>query len=183
MVPWQEDGYHRLPQGSTKTTTNADTADVIICVYVMQIPFICVCIWIIFLQVEAGNPVFLVQELPKEPKPKTQANDMITFRFQRQLTISIFFIFLCQVCKWALHCVFPPEREHQGKDHFLPPWRLRHQDKYLGEAQADPEAKKGLCFCERGVQEERCEHGKGHYQAHHWWVGPNYSEAIQVKIA
>ena len=32
------------------------------------------------LQVEAGNQVCLVEEQPKEPKPKAQANDMITFR-------------------------------------------------------------------------------------------------------
>ena len=34
----------------------------------------------IFMQVEAGNPVCLVEEQPKDPKPKNQANDMITFR-------------------------------------------------------------------------------------------------------
>jgi len=38
-----------------------------------------------FRKVEAGNPVYLVQELPKEPKPKTQANDMITFRCANEL--------------------------------------------------------------------------------------------------
>ena len=32
------------------------------------------------MQVEAGSPVCLVEEQPKDPKPKNQANDMITFR-------------------------------------------------------------------------------------------------------
>lgn len=32
------------------------------------------------MQVEAGSPVCLVEEQAKDPKPKNQANDMITFR-------------------------------------------------------------------------------------------------------
>ena len=41
----------------------------------------------IFMKVEAGNPVCLVEEQPKDPKPKNQANDMITFRSVLPLTI------------------------------------------------------------------------------------------------
>merc|ERR1712203_649683 len=38
-----------------------------------------------FRKVEAGNQVCLVEEQPKEPKPKNQANDMITFRCANEL--------------------------------------------------------------------------------------------------
>ena len=67
------------------------------------------------MQVEAGNPVFLVQELPKEPKPKTQANDMITFRFQRQLTISIFFIFYVRCANELCTVSFPLKENTKEK--------------------------------------------------------------------
>ena len=103
---------------------------------------------------------------------------MITFR-----SVSfdyLMFTFWKQVCKRAVFGVFPTERKHQGKDYFVSTRRLWHQDKYLGEAEVDPEAEKGLCVRQRGVQEERCEHGQGHHQAHHRRVGQDHPETIQV---
>ena len=76
--------------------------------------------------------------------------------------------------------LLPPEGEHQGEDHLLPPRRLWAQDQYLGTPQAHPEAQEGLRVGQGGVPEGRRHPGQGHHRADHPGVGQNHRQALQV---